>query len=498
MIKGVFVPTGNPSGSQVLPFEADIVVSGIPHAPGCSDGVNPGNFSADKGMQESLKKAKQACQRRLAHPFSVWEAILLPILVKPLFWPWLLLAIVSFLACVIFSAGCLVWSFAPVSPPTLLLPGWQPFFFFSVLFWVTIFSLPQQLWPGLRSSMTSRSKQDGLQGFHNRRIKWFKQLNLHWRNSKGLEDYLRDSCFIPYIGDRSSSHKHFFGPSAGLTFFCAFVEAVARTGQQGICLPWQKCLIDEMDHWVASVALGPHEEFEPLGTAPEFQDKLRAIWQYNHHHPENPLTLAIFSRGDFSSVDTGWSTITGEKLVFRSGSKQGYIMAECPRTRLKFLFCRHLDNFIHFLYPWNWPWLVFRVSTIIAILTLFFFIKPPTPPEFTFECVPSSSFSRPGIYSVALLPGQKASCHIRIIAPGCPGLLNLNVESNYSGTLSPTLNGEWHKQFSLTMRQNSVLFFFTMPPEPSPSEVIAVITLRNGAGKYDQETIFFAHRQASP
>lgn len=498
MINGVFVPAGNPSGSQILQFEADIVASGITHASGCPDGVRPGNFWADAGMQESLRTARQACERRLANPFDIWKATLLPAMARPITWPRLLLAVFSFLGCVIFSVGCLIWAFAPVSPSVLLLPGWKPFLFSSVLFYATIFLLPQQILPGLRSLVAGWPKQGRLRRFSTRMMKWFKQLSLRWWSPKELESHLDSACFVSYVGHRSSPPRNFFGPSAGLTFFCAFVEAVARSGHQRIRLPWQECLLDRMNRWVTSVALGPHEEFEPIGTAPEFPHKVTAILEYNDRHPQHPLTLAVFAWRDFNSVDAAWSLQAGERLVLRPAPNQGCMMAECPRTHLKFLFCRHLDDFIYFLYPWEWSWLVFRVSTILAILILAFFIKPPTPPEFTFECVPPSSFSRPGIYSVAMLPGQIATCYIRTISQGCPGPLNLDVESNYSETVSTTRNGELSKQFSLTIRQDPVLFFFTMPPDPPPNEIVAVITMHNGAGKYSQATIFFVPRQASP
>lgn len=468
MIKGIFVPAPQPAKAQTLPFGADLVpIVGHPSA----REVKAVNFVPDPLMRASLRTAKQACEHRLATFSSVWEAILFPFLARPLARFWLILAGIGFLGCVAFSLGAMIWAFVPFNPPSLLLPSKRAFALSSlIVFGATILSLPWRVFPDLRSLLSG------------------------WRSLEGLQSSLKGTRFEAYVGDRNKQYGHFFGPSAGLTFFCAFVEAVAESGHQKIRLPWQKHLLKEMDRWVTSVALGPEERFDPIGNSPDFTHKLKAIWAYNQQRQQNGLTLAVFSLEDQSRVEQEWSRIVGEDLKLRLGASKGCRTAESTQARLIFLFCRNLKDFLHFLHPWDWRWAVFRIGAVLAILILAPIIPEPTRPEFTIECTPACALIRPGLHYAAMCPDEMASVHIKIGSPGFPGLLDLNVESNYEETLSPTRAEKARKQFSLTVVQEK-LFFFTMPHDPQ-GEVVVVITVLNRVGKWSQATIFFAPRGA--
>lgn len=458
MINGIFVPA-NGGPSDILPFRADAGAQS--------------NFIPDDIMEESIQDAAKACQQQLTPATSLLQTVL-PALAHPLNRFWSLLAVMSGAGCLNFSIGDLLWVFAPVTLPEFLLPGWKPFILFGLMLGsAMVFSLPgRQVLSNLRSLFTG------------------------WQHSEPLENFLHQANLKPQVGNQGQQYGHFFGPSAGLTFFCAFVEAVAHSGQQHIFPPWQQRLLGEMNRWVTSAALGPDQRLDTVGNLPE---KLEAIWRYNHRHPQNGLILAVFSWRDFFEVETVWTAVAQENLQPKPGPSHSYLLADSRRANLTFLFCRSLRDFLYFLYPWAWQWLVLRMSAITAILILALFVQPPTPPEFTLECEPRASLSQPGIYAIVREPGQPVSCNLQLISQGFPRpffppTLGLNVESNADRTISADLGGEFDKQFSLTMRQDSELFFLVLPPDLSPNEVVVVVTMLNRAGKFAQVTIFLTPR----
>lgn len=462
MINGIFVPA-NGGPSEILPFSASADA--------------PSNFIADEVMDQSIGNAAKACRQQLS-PAANFLQTVLPALAHPLNHFWLLVAVLSTAGCLLISVGDVLWVSAAITPPAFLLPNWPLFIVFSLILSITlVFSLPVwSLLSNLRALLAQR------------------------QSPRRLEDFLGRTNLSPQVGRRDQHYGHFFGPSAGLTFFCAFVEAVAHSEQPSIFPPWQKRLLRDMDRWVASATLGADQQLDTVGYLPE---KLDAIWRYNRQDPPHGLTLVVFSRRDLSEVESAWTAITQENLQPRPGPGRRNLLAASRQANLTFLFCRSLQGFIYFLYPWAWQWLIFRLSAVAAMLLLALFLQTPAPPEFTLECEPRPSSSQPGIYVLAIEREQPVSCDLQLISQGYPRTffspeLELNVEANVDKAIAADLGETFDKRFSLTMRQDSELFFLTLPPHRSPNEIVVVITVVNRANKYSQAAIFLTSRQASP
>lgn len=462
IINGIFVPANGAPG-DILPFMADF--------------DTPSNFIADDLMEQSIRNAAKACRQQLSPTASFFQTAL-PALAHPLNNFWLPVAVLSAVGCLLFSVGDVLWVLTGITPPAFLLPNWSLFIGFSLLFSITlVFSLPVwQILSNLRVLLAQR------------------------HNTRQLEDFLDRINLSPQVGHREQQYGHFFGPSAGLTFFCAFVAAVDHSGQQGIFPPWQKRLLRRMNRWVASAALGPDQQLDTVGHLPE---KLDAIWRYNHQDPPNGLSLVVFSRRDLSEVESAWAAITQENLQPRPGPGRRNLLADSRQANLTFLFCRSLQGFIYYLCPWAWQWLMFRISAVATILFLAIFLQTPDPPEFRLECEPHLSLSQPGVYALAIEPGQPVSCDLQLISQGYPRAfffpeLELSVEANVDKAIAADLGGTFDKRASLTMRQDSELFFLILPPNLSPQEIVVVITVVNRANKYSQAAIFLTPRQTSP
>ena len=473
MINGIFVPAGNLQGSEIIPFVARIETDDERLS---NDGVYPGNFDAHATMQASLRTARQTCEDRLTKFSGVWEAILVPGFASPLTLTSRTIVVLCLFVITVVSLGSVIWISVTPAPPSVLRFAWLPFMVASLIFWtILILSLPlgqmvQYLKPSNRQSL------------------------------RELRTFLHSSCFQIRAGDGVASNRIFSGPSAGLTIFCAFVEAVKNSGKQEFQLPWQESLVSSMSGMVTSVDLRDDGNFARLGNAPEFPYKVSAIWDYTQQY-QNTLTLAVFSLEDFTEVRREWSAHTQETLRPVSALNHGYIVSNSEKARLTFLFCDHLRDFLRYLHPWRWRWLAFRgvpvlLTPILAvpILIVGLAVIQYTPPEFTHVCVPTCTLINPGIYSAAISPGQGSTIQIIVGSHGSRGRLTLDVESNFDKTISPNIDGNLGKRFEKTMTQDAVLFYFTLPERPPSGEIAVVVTLSNEAGKYSQAVVFFTSR----
>lgn len=469
MINGVCVPVGNPDKSQVVHFEAELATR---NGAQCPDGIQPGNFTSDSQMLESLRIAKRACVYWLLTRAGLWDGFLLPLFGARLHWSRFVAALISLAACLIFSVGAFIWRFIPIYPPAFLLPGWKPFIlFYLFLIILVMLSPPQRVLASLRS------------------------LLVLWRGQEELQQLLHNGCFRVNIQEHLTTSARFGGPSAGLAIFCVLVEAVKNASTKQFTLPWQKQLVDNMSDWVASVAFdnGDPENtarFTQLGNAPTFFSKINAIW-----NKRDELRLAIFCVEDQASVEHEWGRISGENLDPKPVSQGCRTTKSTKAANLTFLFCRDLKAFLRYLHPWQWRWLVFRLAMAFSIILLPIAIsmEPTTPPAFEIECTPQPCrFLRSDIYRVSMESGTRISIHVQLLSRGFPGLLTLAVASNYDATLSTTRDSRLGKEFSHAVTQASSLFYFTMPKAPPSGEIVVVINMLNAAHKWEQKIIFFA------